>query len=54
MDDKTLDTMIHFAELVKKENQSIDASYERALRERSLDDDAIDALEDDLDSDLED
>ena len=54
MDDKTFDTMIHFAEMVKKENESIDASYERAIRERSIDDDAIDALEDDLDSDLDD
>ena len=54
MDDKTFDTMIHFAEMVQKENQAIDASYERALRERSIDDDAIDALEDDLDSDLDD
>lgn len=54
MDDKTFDTMIHFAEMVQKENQAIDAAYERALRERSIDDDAIDALEDDLDSDLDD
>jgi len=54
MDDKTFATMIHFAEMVKKENESIDASYERAIRERSIDDDAIDALEDDLDSDLDD
>lgn len=53
MDDKTLDTMKHFAHLVKQENDRIDSSYERALREKTIDDDAMDALEDDLDADFQ-
>lgn len=52
LDDKTMETMVHFAGLVKSENERIDSSYERSLKDRVMDDDAIDALEDDLDADL--
>lgn len=56
MDQDTYDTMVHFAQMVQKENQRIDASYDAAIRGHAYDDDAIDALEDaleDLDADFE-
>jgi len=53
MDDQTLDTMVHFAELVKRENDRVDAAYESAIRNRDLDEDTIDALENELDADFD-
>lgn len=54
LDDKTMETMVHFASLVKSENQRVDSSYESSLKSRVIDDDALEALEDDLDADLRD
>lgn len=56
MDQDTYDTMVHFAQLVQKENQRIDAAYEASIRGTQYDGEALDALEDaldDLDSDFD-
>lgn len=59
LDQKTFDTMTKLAEMIVAENTMIDASYNKSLRDKSSDDDAIEAVVtgntlDDLESDLED
>jgi hypothetical protein len=54
MDDTTMDTLAHFASMVKAENEDVKAKYEAALSRKSMDDDILEALEDDLDADLAD
>jgi hypothetical protein len=59
IDQDTFDTMTHMAGMIKRENEVIERSYQKALREGQLDTDAIDAVSqvidnDDLSADLED
>jgi hypothetical protein len=54
LDQTTFDTMIHMAKMIEEENKMIDNAYQKAMRERYIDEDAIEALEADLEADLED
>lgn len=54
LDRKTFDTMTKLAEMIVSENQMIEASYKKSIRSAQEDDDAIEALAGDLESDLED
>jgi hypothetical protein len=58
IDQPTYDTMTHMAGLIKRENDMVEKSYQKSMREGQLDDDAIDAVSevvgDDLSADLED
>ena len=58
IDQDTLDTMTHMAGLIQRENDVIEKSYQKSLREGQLDTDAIEAVaevvSDDLSADLED
>jgi len=51
LDQPTYETMVHMAEMIKRENEMVDAAHQKALREGQADDDAIDAI--DADADLE-
>jgi hypothetical protein len=53
MDEQVFETVKVMHEMVKRENTNIQASHEKALRNSSLSDDALDALEA-VNSDLED
>ena len=44
LDDATYETMVVMAEMVKSENDMIEASHQKSLREEQSTDDAIDAL----------
>jgi len=44
LDKATYDTMLHFLEMINKENEYIDRRHNEALREGQLDGDAIDAV----------
>ena len=46
--------MTKLAEMIVSENQMIEASYKKSIRSAQEDDDAIEALAGDLESDLED
>ncbi|MEL0026838.1 MAG: hypothetical protein VW775_07175, partial [Schleiferiaceae bacterium] len=58
IDQDTYETMTHMAGMIKRENEVIERSYQKSLREGQLDDDAIEAVSevvgDDLSADLED
>lgn len=54
LDQDTYDSMAFIADMIREENASIDEKYEAALREDSIDGDAIEALGDSLDDDFED
>jgi hypothetical protein len=53
MDEQIFETVKVMHDMVKNENEKIQASHEKALRNSQLSDDAIDAL-DNISSDLED
>jgi hypothetical protein len=54
LDQKTLDTMIHMAKMIEDENKMIENAYQKSMREQFIDEEALEALEADLDADLED
>jgi len=54
LDQTTAETIEHFALLISEENKKIDEAYNKALNDLQGDADAYAALDDDLDSDLED
>jgi hypothetical protein len=47
-------TMMHFAKMVMEDNKKIEESYTRSLKERSIEDAALDAMENGLENDLQD
>jgi hypothetical protein len=53
MDEQVFETVKVMHDMVKRENDKIQASHERSLRDSQLSDDAIDAIEG-ISSDLED
>ncbi len=53
IDQDTYDTMTHMAGMIQKENDMVERSYQKSLREGQLIEDAVDAI-DDLSADLED
>jgi hypothetical protein len=55
MTEEIFETVRVMAGMVKSENERVESAYQKALRDRNLDDDAIDAIAgvvEDLDSDL--
>lgn len=54
LDGQTVETIKHFASMVESENRQVRKDYEAAVRKRSGDAEAIDALGEDLDDDLND
>lgn len=54
LDQQTYDTMIHFAKLVKQENDRVESAHQGALRNGAEVDDALEAIEGDLSDDFDD
>lgn len=54
LDQDTYDTMVYMAQMIKKDNDRVESSYQNAIRGNQLDDDALGALEGDLADDLDD
>ena len=53
LDDDTLHTMFAMAQMIKGENEKIDAGYQKSMRQGQLSDDAIDSLAEELEDALE-
>lgn len=53
LDQKTYDSIVYIAEMVRDENAQVDAKYFEAIKEQADIDGALDALGDDLDADFE-
>jgi len=54
LDQQTYDTMLHMAQMIKKDNDYVDNQYKNSINNRNADNDALDALDADLADDLED